>query len=172
MKKAIWVNVLLVVVLAGSLTMLVGCFGSNPFFDLNGTAWVKSSLTLMQYAQIMPIYNLDLEFGSDLVGQQVKPAEAPENAYISFNVGTPGPVSASDILTIVAGGQYTQTGNDFTATFSDVMNGDMVPQVQNPLVTITVTGAVLDPDTLNVTNMTVAGEGHSYTGSFQMSPAQ
>jgi hypothetical protein len=167
MKKAMWVNALLVVVLAGSLTMLVGCFGGNPFFDLDGTHWWRQYLTLTQYAQVLPIYNLDLEFGATAPAGQLRPTDTQGNATVNFNLDNPSGTYES------FNGIYTQSGNSFTATFPATLPS-LAPRESDSVETVLLSGYVVDADTLNVTSMSLSQAvppGTWIGGSFTMSPA-
>jgi hypothetical protein len=166
--KAMWVNVLLVVVLAGSLTMLVGCYGSNPLLDLYGTHWYGYYLALTQYAQVLPIYNINLDFGivPEGVKGQVAPAQAQGNASVFFSLynaeGSP----------VQLNGSYTQTGSDFTIN-CPAPGGTMVPHGTPTFSSVTVSGYVVDPNTLTVTGMTLEGDTPPGTwtgGSLQLLP--
>jgi hypothetical protein len=175
MTKTMWVNVLLVVVLAGSLTMLVGCFGGNGLIlDLDGTQWYRAQVALMQYAQVINIYNLHLDFGAAGITGQMKPTATPESgpAHISFSGLTITSVSSAIHPQLPNGynssGTYTQDGNSFTAQFPDP-TGSMVPQIVS-VDNVSVTGTILDSQTLDC-NVTVNTFSGPYQAEVQVSAA-
>jgi hypothetical protein len=175
MTRAMWTNVSLVVVLAASLTLLVGCFGGNGLIlDLDGTQWYRAQVALMQYAQVMNIYDLHLDFGAADITGQMKPTATPEGgpAHISFDgvniTSASSGVKPQTTNSFSSSGVYTQDGNNFAAQFPDP-TASMVPQFFN-VESVSITGTILDSQTLdcNVTVNTFSGQ---YQGSVQISAA-